>query len=68
MRWQRRPKQAGAIGAPALPPYVQQWRVPLAIVAVLGIVFPLVGLSLVIVLLLDYFVLSRIPALKRIFS
>lgn len=68
MWWQRRPKQPGAIGAPALPPYVQQWRVPLAIVAVLGIVFPLVGLSLVIVLLLDYFVLSRIPGLKRIFS
>lgn len=68
MWWQRRPKQAGSIGAPALPPYVQQWRVPLAIVAVLGIVFPLVGLSLVIVLLLDYFVLSRIPVLKRIFN
>jgi len=40
-------------------------EVPLAIVAVLGIV-PLVGLSLVIVLL-DYFVLSH-PGLKRIFS
>lgn len=66
--WQRRPRGAGWMGAPALPPYVQQWRVPMAIVAVMGIVFPLVGLSLVTVLLLDYLVLSRIPALKRVFS
>jgi uncharacterized iron-regulated membrane protein len=68
MWWQRRPKEAGLLGAPAMPPYVQSWRVPLAIVAVLGLAFPLVGLSLVIVLVLDYFVLSRIPALKRIFD
>lgn len=68
MWWIRRPKEAGFIGAPALPPHIQQWKIPLAIVAVLGIAFPLVGLSLVTVLLLDYFLLSRIPLLKRIFS
>lgn len=68
MWWQRRPKESGVIGAPSMPPYVQNWRVPLAIVAVMGLVFPLVGLSLVIVLLLDYFVLSRIPTLKHIFN
>jgi uncharacterized iron-regulated membrane protein len=68
MWWQRRPQESGLIGAPAMPPYVQNWRIPLAIVAILGLAFPLVGLSLVIVLLLDYFALSRIPALKRIFN
>lgn len=68
MWWQRRPQTAGLIGAPAMPPYIQHWRVPLAIVAILGLAFPLVGISLVIVLLLDYFVLARIPALKRIFN
>lgn len=68
MWWQRRPKEPGLMGAPAMPPHVQNWRVPLAIVTVLGLAFPLVGLSLVIVLLLDYFVLSRIPALKRVFN
>jgi uncharacterized iron-regulated membrane protein len=68
MWWQRRPKGIGWISAPALPAHVQHWKVPLAIVAVLGVVFPLVGLSLVTVLLLDYFVLSRVPALKRVFS
>ena len=68
MWWQRRPQESGLIGAPAMPPHVQNWRGPFVIVAVLGMAFPLVGLSLVIVLLLDYFVLSRIPALKRIFN
>lgn len=61
MWWQRRPKGSVLMGAPTMPPYVQHWKMPLAIVAVLGFVFPLVGLSLVVVLLLDYLLLSRIP-------
>jgi uncharacterized iron-regulated membrane protein len=68
MWWQRRPQGSGLIGAPAMPPYVQNWRIPLAMVAVLGLVFPLVGLSLVVVLLLDYAVLNRTPALRRMFG
>ena len=67
MWWQRRPKESGLLGAPPMPPYLQHWRVPLAIIAVLGLALPLVGLSLVIVLLLDYLLLSRLPGLKRIF-
>lgn len=67
MWWQRRPQGSG-LGAPAMPPHVQNWRTPLTIVAILGLAFPLVGLSLVVVLLLDYFLLSRIPALKRVFN
>lgn len=66
--WLRRPQTLTQLGAPGLPPYAQPWRVPLAIVAVLGIAFPLVGISLIVVLLLDYLVLSRIPALGRIFN
>ena len=66
MWWQRRP--TGRLGAPAMPAYVQQWRIPIAIVAVLGIAFPLVGASLVVVLLLDYFVISRIPPLRRVLN
>lgn len=66
MWWWRRP--AGRIGAPMLPVHVPQWKIPLVIVAVLGIVFPLVGFSLVTVLLLDYLVISRTPILKGIFN
>ena len=66
MWWQRRP--AGRLGAPKLPGQAPQWRVPMALVAVLGIVFPLVGFSLVTVLLLDYLVISRFPVLKRLLN
>jgi uncharacterized iron-regulated membrane protein len=68
MWWQRRPQGTGVIGAPAMLPYAQHWRFPLVITAVLGLVFPLVGLSLIIVLLLDRFVLNHVPAIKRIFN
>lgn len=68
MWWQRRPREAGLMGAPAMPAHVQNWQLPLAVVAVLGLAFPLVGLSLVIVLSLDYLVLRRIPALRHIFN
>lgn len=66
MWWQRRPRGSGLIGAPAMPPYRQHWRVPLVIITLMGFVFPLVGFSLVFVLLLDYFVLTRVPLFRRI--
>jgi uncharacterized iron-regulated membrane protein len=66
MWWQRRP--SGRLGAPPFPVEGNQWKVPVAIAAVLGIVFPLVGLSLVVVLLLDYLVIARIPTLKRLLN
>jgi uncharacterized iron-regulated membrane protein len=65
--WQRRPE--GRLGAPAmLITDGQPSKIPLAIVAVLGIAFPLVGLSLVTVLALDYFVIARIPALRKLLN
>jgi uncharacterized iron-regulated membrane protein len=65
--WQRRPE--GRLGAPAmLITDRQPSKIPLAIVAVLGVAFPLVGLSLVTVLALDYFVIARIPALRKLLN
>jgi uncharacterized iron-regulated membrane protein len=61
--WQRRPSDR--LGAPPLPPFVQSWRVPMIVIAVLGFVFPLVGFSLLGVLVLDYLVIQRLPWLKR---
>ena len=68
MWWQRRSNGLGLIGAPAMPPYAQHWRIPLIIIAVSGFVFPLLGFSLLAVLLLDYLVISRIPWLRRVFG
>jgi uncharacterized iron-regulated membrane protein len=66
MWWQRRP--AGRIGAPAMPSNFPLWKGAVAIIAALGIIFPLVGISLVVVLLLDYLVIARVPVLKRALS
>ncbi len=64
--WIRRPQGLGLIGAPPMPPYQQQWRFPLLLVAALGFLFPLVGLSLLVVLAFDFFLRSRIPFLRKI--
>jgi uncharacterized iron-regulated membrane protein len=63
MWWQRRP--AKTLGAPAMPPNFPLWKGAVAIIAVMGLAFPMVGISLVTVLLLDYLALSRIPRLKE---
>ena len=60
--WKRKP--AKNIGAPKVPEG-NAMRIVTCIIVVFGILFPLVGLSLVIVWLLDFFVIKQIPALKR---
>jgi uncharacterized iron-regulated membrane protein len=61
--WIRRP--SGQLGAPIVPMEGNQWKIPLVIVAIMGIIFPLVGISLIMVLLLDFLIIQRIPSLKR---
>jgi len=52
MWWKRRPK--GKLGLPAAPADPRVAKVVLAIMLVVGVVFPLVGLSLVLALLADW--------------
>ncbi|MBP0616472.1 PepSY-associated TM helix domain-containing protein [Jiella mangrovi] len=52
MWWKRRPK--GSLGVPPLPEDRRVFRGLIAILAIGGIVFPLVGLSLIIMLALDF--------------
>lgn len=66
MWWRRRP--AKRLGAPPLPDNFPLWKTAVAIIVVLGILFPLVGISLVVVLLFDRFALSRLPKLREIFG
>ncbi|HEY1013423.1 MAG TPA: PepSY domain-containing protein, partial [Herpetosiphonaceae bacterium] len=66
MWWRRRP--AGRLGVPQMPASTRAWRGALAIVALMGLMFPLVGVSLVAVLLLDWAVIQRVPALRRALS
>jgi uncharacterized iron-regulated membrane protein len=65
MWWQRRP--AGRLGAPAMPK-LPLWKGAVAVLVLLGLLFPLVGISLVAVLLLDFLLLRRVPALKQALS
>ncbi len=62
MWWQRRP--VGKLGAPKLPDNLAIPRTIAAITLVLGIFFPLVGASLIVIFLLERFVLSYIPGAK----
>jgi len=66
MWWIRRP--AKRLGVPPLPENLPLWKTAVAIIAVMGILFPLVGISLVCALLLDYFLIQKIPALKSFVS
>ena len=68
MWWRRRPKGAGRIGAPRGRMPIK--ATPLLAVALvgLGIFLPLFGISLVVVLLLDQFILRRVPRLSAWFD
>ncbi|WP_083524333.1 PepSY-associated TM helix domain-containing protein [Deinococcus grandis] len=66
MWWLRRPAAARRLHAPPMPNPVI-WKGGVAIMAALGIAFPLVGVSLVAVLLLDL-LLRRLPAVKAVLS
>lgn len=66
MWWKRRP--TGRLGAPARPADRRTVSGVIAIMAVLGVLFPLAGVTMLAVLLLDLLVLRRIPALRRAFG
>lgn len=63
MWWKRRPK--GKFGAPPKQEHRKLLKGVAAIVLVLSIFFPLVGLSLIFVFALDWLITKRIPKLKQ---
>lgn len=60
--WKRKPKKG--MGAPKAPPLVKT-KSFLALMIGLGLLFPLVGLSILIVWLFDWLIIQRLPALKK---
>ncbi|WP_263146401.1 PepSY domain-containing protein [Pseudomonas sp. RIT-PI-AD] len=64
MWWKRRP--AGRFGAPPLPHALPLWKGAVLILAILGLAFPLVGLSLLLVWVLDRLLLSRLAARREV--
>jgi len=66
MWWKRRPKRSA--GLPRRPNDVHLQRGMIVIAVVLGLIFPLVGLSMLLILGLDHFVIRRVPRLRRAFG
>jgi uncharacterized iron-regulated membrane protein len=67
MWWLRRP--AGLrLGAPPLPADAALWKGGAVVMLALGVLFPLAGAVLVAAVVLDWLVLRRLPALRRLVS
>lgn len=66
MYWKRRPK--GKLGTPRRPVDAKVPRGALAVAAGLAVIYPLLGLSMIAVGLLDRFVIRRIRPLRRAFG
>lgn len=64
--WLKR-KPSKKLGAPSAPS-VKKMKGFLFVLILLGLLFPLVGLSLLVIWLLDWLLIQRIPAMKQFFN
>ncbi|WP_137820355.1 PepSY domain-containing protein [Pseudomonas sp. 2FG] len=62
--WLRRPQ--GSLGVPPLRHDLPLWKTALAIIAVLGLAFPLVGASLLLIAVLDWLLFSRLASSRAV--
>lgn len=66
MWWLRRPKgMALRVFAPKTPEDLPHWRGAMILMLFLSLAFPLVGVTLLTVLVLDYLIVKRVPVLRR---
>lgn len=68
MWWKRRPTGAGRLNAPPLPKDLPLWKGAVAVMLLVSLAFPMVGVTLLAVLLLDVLVIQRIRPLARVVS
>lgn len=68
MWWKRRPARAGRLSAPPLPKDLPLWKGAVAVMLLVSLTFPMVGITLLVVLLLDVLVIQRIRPLARAVS
>jgi len=69
MWWKRRPANSGfKLSAPPMPKNLPHWKNAMFIMLLVSLFFPLVGITLIVVLALDILVFSKIKVLKNIFS
>lgn len=68
MWWKRRPAATARLAAPPRPGDLPFWKGAALLVLVLGLVFPLAGLAILAVLILDRTLLRALPRVRRAFS
>jgi uncharacterized iron-regulated membrane protein len=68
MWWKRRPEKAARLAAPPRPDQVPLTRGLIVIAVLMSMAFPVLGLTLAGVILLDLIVLSAIAPLRRVFN
>jgi uncharacterized iron-regulated membrane protein len=64
MWWKRRPARSWRLVAPPVPRDLPLWKGGALVMCALALAFPLTGAVLLTVLLLDWLVVSRVPAFK----
>ncbi len=68
MWWKRRPKGAASLAAPPAPQNAPLWTGAAVIAVALGVMFPLAGMAMLTVVVLDWLVLRHLPRLRRALS
>lgn len=66
--WKRRPAGAGRLAAPPRPEALPHWKGALLVALAIALAFPMAGISLIVVLLVDLLVIERLPALRQALS
>jgi uncharacterized iron-regulated membrane protein len=64
MWWMRRPAGLSGLGPPPLPKDMRTWRRAAVLMFVVSLAFPLVALTLAAVAIIDFGIISRVPALR----
>lgn len=68
MWWKRRPSGAARVAAPPKPRDLPLWKGAAGLVVALGLLFPMAGVAIAAVLMVDQTVLRLLPSLKRVVS
>ena len=66
--WTRRPVGARRLVPPPLPREMRTWRAAVGLMFALSLVFPLVAVTIAVVLVLDTLVLRRVRGLRALFQ
>lgn len=68
MWWLRRPAGATRLAAPPLPHGMPMWKGALVVALLTAIAFPMAGVALLAVMVVDFLVLANLPVLRRLLN